>query len=108
MAGIGTRKLGDAQQALGRKGFRLLETHHAYYVLHVDNKPTQIRTYFSHKNTGKDLWDNEVNGMKNQMKFSSPKELFQFIDCDISEAAYVQLLRERGHIPPEEAEETPE
>ncbi len=46
--------------------------------------------------------------MKNQMKFSSPKELFQFIDCDISEAAYVQLLRERGHIPPEEAEETPE
>jgi len=46
--------------------------------------------------------------MKNQMKFNSPRELFQFIDCDISEASYVQLLRERGHIPPEEAGEAPE
>jgi len=104
MAGIGTRKLGEAQQALGKKGFRSNQTHHTYYVLYINDKPTHIRTYLSHKNTGKDLWDNEVNGMKNQMKFNSPKELFQFIDCNISEDAYVKLLQDRGHLTIDDAE----
>ena len=104
MAGLGTRKLGEAQQALSRKGFRQVETHHAYFVLHVNGQPTDIRTYSSHKPTGKDLYDNEVQGMKKQLKFQSPKELFQFIDCDISEEAYLVLLRERGHLPSEDAD----
>ena len=43
--------------------------------------------------------------MKHQMKFLSPKELYKFIDCDITEDAYVNLLRERGHLPPTKTEE---
>ena len=100
MAGIGTRKSGDAQKALLRKGFRSEERgHHTYYILYVEGKASEIYTYFSRQNTGADLQRNEVGGMKRQLKFGSPEELFRFIDCSTTEAQYVATLRDQGILP---------
>jgi len=42
-----TRKSDRAGSNLCKKGFRLSETHHKYYVLYVEGKKTPIQTYIS-------------------------------------------------------------
>lgn len=85
--------------ALAAKGFRVRQTHHEFYYLFVDGKQQAVYTKVSHGSKYKTLGDDLVTAVARQMKLTKP-QLTQFVDCTLSEAAYVQGLRARGVLPP--------
>jgi len=76
-----TRKSDRAGRNLCKKGFRLSETHHKYYVLYVEGKKTPIQTYISQGS--KELDDYLLGEMAKQVRLGK-KQFLYLIDCPMS------------------------
>jgi hypothetical protein len=87
----------DVEAGLKRKGFRLDERHHHYFLYWTkDGKKSPIRTKTSHGG-GRDLGDTLVRLMAQQCKLTKA-EFEQLVDCALSREAYEATLKERGEI----------
>lgn len=92
---MATRKVKDIEMALQKKGFLLKQSHHRFFVFHVEGKKTSIRTRLSHG--AKEYDDHLLGQMAKQVKL--PKEdLLRLIDCPLSEEEYKEILIESGSI----------
>ena len=85
----------DIESSLGRKGFRLFETHHRFYYLYVDGKKTGIYTYVSTAPKYKTLQAKLIGDMARELKLSKA-EFADLIECKMSYDAYVARLRDQG------------
>jgi predicted RNA binding protein YcfA (HicA-like mRNA interferase family) len=81
---------------LQRKGFTPAEGDHKFYRLIVDGKNTGIRTKISHGE--KEISDGLLAQMAKQTKLAK-KEFLELVDCPLTYPRYLELLRERGHLP---------
>jgi len=89
----------DAKQVaanLKRKGFTPDEGDHTFYRLFVDGKNTGIRTKISHGE--KEIHDGLLGQMAKQTKLVK-KEFLELVDCPLTLDQYLELLRERDHLP---------
>jgi predicted RNA binding protein YcfA (HicA-like mRNA interferase family) len=86
----------DIASNLQRKGFVPDEGDHTFYRLFVDGKNTGIRTKISHGE--KEIHDGLLAQMAKQARLVK-KEFLELVDCPMSDARYLELLRERGHLP---------
>ncbi len=87
---------------LERKGFIADDGNHTFYRLFVNGKNTGIRTKISHGE--KEIHDGLLSQMAKQTRLAK-KEFLELVDCPLTEAQYLGLLRERGHLPKVEDEE---
>lgn len=90
-----------AKKSLSDKGFLLdkeqeHEESHWYYRLYVGGEPTDIETHISRRNSGSDLRQIEITGMKTQMAFSSARDLLDFLRCTMPQDRYLEILTEKG------------
>lgn len=85
----------DIERALAQKGFQLRPGDHRFYRLVVDGKETSIVTKVSTGTKYRTLGNDLVSRMARQMHLTAA-QLKQFVDCSISAAEYVALLRTRG------------
>jgi predicted RNA binding protein YcfA (HicA-like mRNA interferase family) len=81
---------------LTSKGFTTLEGDHTFYRLYVDGKNTGIRTKISHGE--KEIHDGLLAQMAKQTKLVK-KEFLELVDCPLTLERYLELLRERDHLP---------
>ncbi|GMU22669.1 MAG: hypothetical protein AMXMBFR13_27540 [Phycisphaerae bacterium] len=81
---------------LERKGFIADDGNHTFYRLFVDGKNTGIRTKISHGE--KEIHDGLLSQMAKQTRLVR-KEFLDLIDCPMTGSQYIELLRERGHLP---------
>jgi predicted RNA binding protein YcfA (HicA-like mRNA interferase family) len=86
----------DVAQNLQRKGFTPDEGDHHFYRLFVHGKNTGIRTKISHGE--KEIHDGLLAQMAKQTKLAK-KEFLELVDCPMNVDRYLELLRERGHLP---------
>jgi predicted RNA binding protein YcfA (HicA-like mRNA interferase family) len=93
------RSARDVAANLERKGFVPDEGDHTFYRLFVNGKNTGIRTKISHGE--KEIHDGLLSQMAKQIRLAK-KEFLELVDCPMTESRYLQLLRERGHLPQEE------
>jgi hypothetical protein len=102
---VPTRKAKDIKKALLKKGFRKEAKHHEMFWFYADGMKTAIRTRFSHgaKECGSFL----QGEIRKQMGLENPREFDEFIDCQMTEKAYLELLVDRGRIEIDDSE-TPE
>lgn len=90
-----TYKTRDIESALSRKGFQVKQSHHKYYILFVDGKKTNIRTFISHgiKEYNKTL----LSSMKNQLHLSS-NEFNDLISCPLTRESLIEIYSKNGLI----------
>ena len=81
---------------LTSKGFTTLESDHTFYRLFVDGKNTGIRTKISHGE--KEIHDGLLAQMAKQTKLIK-KEFLELVDCPLTFERYLELLRNRDHLP---------
>lgn len=86
----------DVAENLLRKGFRQRNGGDKYYHLFVDGLKTPVFTFVSHGE--KEIHDGLLGQMAKQTRLVK-REFLELVDCPLTEEQYVQLLRERGHIP---------
>ena len=91
------RKTRDLEKGLRAKGFQQDNTHHRMHWLYVAGKRTAVRTRISH---GQREYGESLLGWMARELGLRRTELDDLIDCPISEADYVGLLRERGKLRP--------
>ena len=98
------RKTIDIMANLKRKGFRQRDGDDKYFHLYVDGKKTAVFTFVSHGE--REVHDGLLAQMAKQTKLVK-KEFLELVDCPMTGARYLELLRERGHIakPKSSAEE---
>ncbi|MBB4823668.1 hypothetical protein HNO89_000888 [Sporosarcina luteola] len=92
---MATRKVKDIESSLGKKGFRLIQSHHRLYVLYANGKKTSIRTRLSHG--AKEYDDHLLGQMAKQVKLTKER-LLELIDCPLSEQEYKELLMKAGDL----------
>lgn len=93
------RKPLDIEKALLKKGFiKESDSHHNYYYLTVDGKKTDLYTYLSHGKTSKDYGKNLMNKVKLQLRFTDSKKAELFLDCPMTEAQYIKMLKDADAI----------
>jgi hypothetical protein len=92
---VAPRRARDIERALAGKGFEKDPTHHLMFWLHVDGKKTSVRTRLSHGLS--EYGDSLLAQVAKQMKITRA-QLDAFIDCDLSAAEYVGVLRAGGHV----------
>lgn len=89
------------EQSLQKKGFVMdASKDHRYFHLVVNGKQPGIYTKTSHgskkyKVLGKPL----QSDVKNQLKLDSSNQLRDFVECPLTEAMYLKLLRKKGLLP---------
>lgn len=86
----------DVAANLKRKGFTPDDGDHTFYRLFVGGKNTGIRTKISHGE--KEIHDGLLGQMAKQTKLVK-KEFLELVDCPMTLERYVELLRERDHLP---------
>lgn len=88
-------KTRDIESALLRKGFRPDNKDHEYLWLFVGGKKTSIKTKLSYgiREYGDDL----LAQVKKQLRLTKP-QLMDLVECPMSEAAYVDILKKNGQI----------
>jgi len=84
--------------SLEKKGFRATrEKKHTHYVyFDLQNRVTTITTSVSH-GSKKDFGPPLISSMASQVKLSK-NQFCQFVDCDLSQQQYEQILEENKHI----------
>lgn len=90
-------KRDDVEASLKRKGFAEEERDHRFYKLVVGGKYTGIFTKTSRGKSHKTLTNILVNQMAKQVKLTT-QEFVGLVDCSLSEAQYVDLLRQRDEL----------
>lgn len=89
------RKTHMVIENLQRKGFRKRQGGDKYFHLYVHGKKTAVFTFVSHGE--REIHDGLLGQMAKQTRLVK-KEFLDLVDCDLSEADYLKLLRERGHL----------
>lgn len=95
---IKTKKLTDAMLAKGYVYIGVRKGHHWYELTDVPKGKAPIRTFHSMGVKGKELSDDLVSKMRNQMHFRSKRDFEEYAECTMSEAEYRDSLRERGFL----------
>lgn len=90
------RKTKDVCENLLKKGFQQRNGGDKYFHLFVNGKKTPVFTFVSHGE--KEIHDGLLGQMARQTKLVK-REFLELVDCPMTEARYLELLRERGHIP---------
>lgn len=88
-----TIKVKTLTSNLCKKGFRIVENDHTYFVLYIDGKKTSVKTKVSHGEN--EISDGLISKMAKQT-FLSVKEFCDFAECKISEKEYVNKLKQDG------------
>lgn len=88
-------KTKDIESALGKKGFQVHKSKHKIYILYVNGKKTNVRTFVSHgiKEYGKTL----VSKMRNQL-YLSREEFDDLVSCPLTEEKLLEIYMERDKI----------
>lgn len=81
--------------ALLAKGFFSHHTDHEWFVLRVAGKTAPVRTKLSHGQRTVDEW--LIQKMAKQLRLSK-REFLDLVQCTLSEAEYVRLLKDRGQL----------
>lgn len=84
----------DLERALRKKGFEKENSKDRIFHLYVDGHPAPVRTLLSHT-SNMDYGDNLLSLVAREMKLSK-KQLLAFVECTLSEEAYLDVLREQG------------
>ncbi|TGL75421.1 hypothetical protein [Leptospira levettii] len=85
-------------RALKKKGFRLVEGDHHFFVFYFNGKATGITTKFSHGSKYKDYRDDLFDLVKGQLKFQNNNDLIKFSKCTYTEEMYVKMLQDTGFL----------
>lgn len=88
-------KTKDIESALSKKGFQVHQSKHKIYILYVDSKKTNVRTFVSHgiKEYGKTL----ISRMRNQLHLSR-EEFDDLVSCPLTEEKLLQIYMDRNKI----------
>ena len=82
--------------ALTSKGFEQIESkHHTMFWLVAGGSRRAVRTRLSHGQKKVDDW--LLNQIARELHLSK-RELLQFIECEIKQGDYVQLMVQRGQL----------
>lgn len=81
---------------LTRKGFVRRENDHTFLHLYVGGRKTAIYTKVSHG--AKEISDKLLGVMARQVRLSR-QQFLALVDCRLSEADYLRILRESNAIP---------
>lgn len=92
MIAMATLKAREVKQALLKKGFRLFNNDHEYFILYVDGRKTRVKTKISHGE--KEIDDGLIDLMKKQTHLSR-EEFLDLANCPLSGERYIELLGER-------------
>lgn len=83
----------DIERALKKKGFSPRKGDHRFYSLKVDGRETSVRTKIS-TGSGYDTYNDDLLGkLKRQLHLASSDDLRDFINCPMTQEAYIQGLR---------------
>lgn len=92
---MSTYKTKDMGSALSKKGFKIHQSHHTFYVFYVNGKKTNIKTFISHGK--KEYRDALISAMKKQLHLSR-EEFDNLIACTLKEEMLIELYSKRGLI----------
>ncbi len=88
----------EIRSSLLRKGFREEEARgHKLLRLYVAGKKTAISTSISRGSKYKEYGDSLLDYMKRGLRLDFTKQLRALIECPMSPAQYVTLLREKNY-----------
>jgi len=91
---MGSKNTKDIEAALTKKGFvHTKSSHHHFLVLYVDGEKKSIFTRYSHGK--KECGDNLIGLMACQIRLSKA-QFNDFIDCQLSEERYLDILSAKG------------
>lgn len=85
--------------ALTKKGFAQSKSKkdHIYFHLIFEGKEYPIRTKVSHGSAHSEIGEVLIGQMAKQMMLSR-QQFLDFVKCQISKEAYIQILKENGEI----------
>jgi len=83
--------------ALLRKGFEKVETHHTMLWFMFQGRRTSIHTWVSH---GQRKLDDRLLRLVAKELHLSKAELLKFVECSMAYEDYLHLMIERGHVRP--------
>lgn len=88
-------KTKDIESALSKKGFQVHQSKHKIYILYVNGKKTNVRTFVSHgiKEYGKTL----ISKMRNQL-YLSREEFDDLVSCPLTEEKLLEIYIDRNKI----------
>jgi hypothetical protein len=87
-----TRKQGEVEAGLVRKGFRETVSHHRYFIYHTEaGLKSKIKTKTSHG--GRELDDWLLGQMAKQCGVSK-KDFLDLVDCPLSQTEYEKKVTE--------------
>lgn len=89
------RKTKDVSASLERKGFRRIEGDHSFFILHVGQVKTSVRTKISHGST--ECSPNILFQMAKELHLSNRK-LGLLLDCPMTLAQLIEVLTDRGYL----------
>ena len=81
--------------AFEAKGFSRRQGDHVFFHFFVNGKKTQIYTKVSHGE--KEIHDGLLGTMARQLRLTK-KQMGELVDCPLSQAEYVKILQDGGHI----------
>ena len=95
-------KARDVKKSLKFKGFEEHSRDHFYYFFIYNGKKSQINTKISHGET--EIDDRNCSSMAKQIKLTN-QQFKNFVECSLTEEAYLAVLIQAGHIVPQKPAE---
>ena len=84
------------QAALLKKGFRVSQGDHRWYILYVEGRKRRVKTFISHGSTHS--IDSYLHGCMSKQMHLTMSEFSHFVECPLTADQYAGLMRERGQI----------
>lgn len=84
------------QAAILKKGFRVSQGDHRWYILYVEDRKHRIKTFVSHGSTHS--IDSYLQGRMSRQMHLTRSEFNHFVECPLTAGQYAGLMRERGQI----------
>ncbi|HZF27235.1 MAG TPA: hypothetical protein VEZ88_13300 [Steroidobacteraceae bacterium] len=85
---------------LVRKGFRLDNRSHKFLYFYYEGRHAGPYTYASHGKPSDDVGHDNVKKMKKQLALDTNQQVHELVDCTMTEAAYVEILKKKRKLPP--------
>jgi hypothetical protein len=93
---MGPFRVLDVTVALTQKGFVARENDHTFFHFYHDGKDIGVFTKISHGE--KEIRAPLAKRMRQQMRLESNADFTRFVDCPLTQAEYVEILRRQGKI----------